>query len=600
MPASASPETTQDPRTSQSPRRAPPRQTCRSGVLRALLLLLCATTGLAATPPDTLVYTTTHIGDTLDPGATYDTDSGGAVENIYETLVTYDHRLSRPAPLLATGWTVSDDGRTYTFDLRPGVKFHSGNAMTCADAEYTIERNLVTNSAQSGNWILAESLLGTGANAATDPTVTWARIDRAAECTGAGQLVLTLPRPDATLPAKLAFVGQSVVDRTHAVAIGEWDGTATTWQNWIGRDLTDSALSRQPSGTGAYRLARRTPGQLDADAFADYWGGPPALAHVTLREVPDVAAQYRDLLAGDTDLIAGGGRFSDGRALSGQPGVTWVDDLPSVVVTGLALNVNIRNPALLGSGALDGQGVPATFFGDADVRRGFSAAFDDAQFIREGLGGAGRARTLLLPERFPGAPTDLNPPPRGPAQAEAYFRRAFDGRLWTTGFTLTLNYRAGSVPWQKAMENLKRNVEALNPRFRITLQARPWNDLSRDVAQGREAAALLSWLPDYADPDTFLTAFYDSRGYYAARSGWQDAQVDRWIAAARETTDAATRSALYTQVARAATEQAPYVVVPVSTGGYGYRGGLRGADAEAFNPMRHFVTGTFWRQLSKP
>lgn len=91
-------------------------------------LVLAMGLAWAAVPTNTLLYMESADIPTLDPGATYDTASGALVENIYETLVTYKGKsVSELQGLLATSWTISGDGKVYTFTLRKGVKFHSGN-----------------------------------------------------------------------------------------------------------------------------------------------------------------------------------------------------------------------------------------------------------------------------------------------------------------------------------------------------------------------------------------------------------------------------------------------------------------------------------------
>lgn len=84
-----------------------------------LVLLLWTSSAFAAAPKDTLVYQSSSDIPTLDPGVTYDTASGGVVENIYETLVSYSGAsLSKLEPLLATKWTISNGGKTYTTCVR--------------------------------------------------------------------------------------------------------------------------------------------------------------------------------------------------------------------------------------------------------------------------------------------------------------------------------------------------------------------------------------------------------------------------------------------------------------------------------------------------
>ena len=62
-------------------------------------------------------------------------------EQIYEGLVWLDEKL-QPSPRLAQYWTISKDGRTYVFYLRPGVKFHNGDALTSEDVKFSLERLL--------------------------------------------------------------------------------------------------------------------------------------------------------------------------------------------------------------------------------------------------------------------------------------------------------------------------------------------------------------------------------------------------------------------------------------------------------------------------
>ncbi|MEF2276667.1 ABC transporter substrate-binding protein [Deinococcus sp. YIM 134068] len=562
--------------------------------------LLLVGSALAAAPRDTLVEQTAADIPTMDPGVTYDTASGAVVENMYETLLTYrGASLTQLEPLLSTKWTISNGGRTYTFDLRRNVKFHSGNTMACADAEYTFERNLVTNSAESGNWFISESLLGTGSNANDDKTITWARIDRAVECNNAGQLVFTLPKVDPAFLAKLAYTGQSIVDRRHAIAIGEWKGTQADMMNWVGKDLTNSKLSQQPSGTGAYRFVRKDANAFLATAFDGYWGKKPAIKNVIIQKVPELAARQQAFLRGDADIIEGGGRAVDEEQIKGKPGVTWIDDLPNTTATAIFMNQNIKATGLLGSGKLDGRGIPANFFTDVNVRRGFSNAFNYGQYIQDVQNGKGKQRTVLLPDSFPGYDAEVKTYRFNAAQARTYFQRAWGGNVWKNGFVLTANYRQGSVASQTAMEILKRNIESLNPKFKVNIQAKQWSEMLESSKKGEEAMIVIGWAPDYADPDNFMYTFYSSNGYYFPRSNFKDAQVDKWLDQARQTVNAQQRNRLYSLVGNRAYEQAPYILVPAGIGYSFVRDNLVGAGKTNFNPMISFATGTFWKELSK-
>ncbi|WP_245587610.1 ABC transporter substrate-binding protein [Calidithermus chliarophilus] len=554
--------------------------------------------GLAAVPANTLLIQQSADIPTLDPGETYDTSSGQVVENIYETLLTYKGKsVAELQPLLATSWSASSDGRTYTFTLRKGVKFHSGNTFTCADAEYSLRRNLVTNNHSSGNWFLSESLLGTASNAKDDSSITWAKIAAAVSCNANGQLVLKLPKADPALLVKLAFAGNSVVDKKHAVSIGEWDGTEATWKDWVDRELTESALSQKPSGTGAYRLVRRDANTTVLQAFDGYWGGKPKLQNVIIQIVKEQATRLEALKKGDADVVETGPRPVL-EQLKGVAGLKVIDGLPNVSAAVIAMNQNIKDPAVLGSGKLDGRGIPANFFSDVNVRKGFAYSFDYARYIKEVQQGKGLQRTMAMPDTYFGYDAKLKKYTYDPKQAEAAFKKAFGGQLWSRGFVLKARYRAGSAASQTAMEILKTNIEKLNPKFKVELEPKTWSDFLKDSQEGKEAMILVSWAPDYADPDNFLYTFYASDGYYSPLMGLKDAQMDRLLEQARTTTDRAKRAALYSQVGKRAYDLAPSILVPAGQVFIVHSDKLRGI-AENYNPMFSGITGTFWKNLSK-
>ncbi|MCD0164021.1 ABC transporter substrate-binding protein, partial [Deinococcus sp. 6YEL10] len=175
-----------------------------------------------------------------------------------------------------------------------------------------------------------------------------------------------------------------------------------------------------------------------------YWGRKPALRIIIIQKVPELAARYQAFLRGDADLIEGGTREQDEMNLRGKPGVVWVEDLPNVSASALFMNQNIKSAGLLGSGKLDGKGIPATFFRDANVRRAFSYAFDYDQYIQEALQGQGKQRTMLLPDTFPGYDAKISTYTYDAAQARQYFQRAWQGQVWTNGFVMTANYRQGN------------------------------------------------------------------------------------------------------------------------------------------------------------
>ena len=192
--------------------------------------------------------------------------------------------------------------------------------------------------------------------------------------------------------------------------------------------------------------------------------------------------------------------------------------------------------------------MPTDFFKDADVRRGFVAAFDVPTYIEQVQEGKGAPRNFLLPDSFPGYDSNLEAAKFDLDLAKAAFQRAWGGQVWENGFRINVSYRAGAQAQQTAMELLKKNIEALNPKFKVNIVGKEWSELINSKNVPKEAMVLSAWAPDYADPDNFVSTFYASNGYYGPRLNANDAQLDTWIKEARGTTDTARRDELYSQI----------------------------------------------------
>ena len=77
---------------------------------------------------------------TLDPQIGYDWQNWSVIKSIFDGLMDYKPGTTELEPDLAESYSISDDGQTYTFKLRDGIKFHNGRALTAADIKYSIER----------------------------------------------------------------------------------------------------------------------------------------------------------------------------------------------------------------------------------------------------------------------------------------------------------------------------------------------------------------------------------------------------------------------------------------------------------------------------
>src|SRR3990167_8283297 len=158
-------------------------------LILVVALVLGAVPVPAAKNPDAYVYLTISDADTLDPAYSYDTASHMLVLNIYEPLFQFDRTsTSELIPLLATAVPtrenggISPDGRTYTINLRKGVKFHDGTPVTPEDVKLSIQRFILVDRAAGPSALLMEPLLCYAATRGEDGKIlpdVWKDVNRA-------------------------------------------------------------------------------------------------------------------------------------------------------------------------------------------------------------------------------------------------------------------------------------------------------------------------------------------------------------------------------------------------------------------------------------
>lgn len=582
---------------------------------RVLILVAVAAFAMVAfgqSAKDTFVWQTFGGVDTLDPAMAYDTSSGTILENVYEPLMGYKgDSASEYAPRLATGYTVSEDGKTVTYTLRKGVKFQSGNDFTCKDVAYTIKRDLVTNNPASAIWFLAQSFTGSAANAsdalgkdATDADYAkyWQMIDGAVTCPDDYTAVMHLHAADPAFVAKMAFPAAFPLDSAWAKANGAWDGTEATWRKYIGQDGHNTFLNDHASGTGAYQLVSWTPGQrVVLKANENYWGGAPAIKNVLYQIVDDQSARILALKNGDADRISLGS-VSALSQVEGLPGVKVYNrngelGWTSVTISAVSMNEAIKadnNPSI-GSGKLDGNGIPADFFTDVHVRKCFNYAFDYQAYIKQVLLGMGNTVNFLLPPSFLGYDKNVPEYTFDLEKAAAECKLAWNGELWKNGMKLVISYNTGNLARQTVGEILKSNLEYLNPKFNVEVRGIAWPDFLA-AQRAKELPVYISgWAPDYADPDNYVTTYYDgANGYYAAYEGFNNAQMNQIVRQAATETNPEARKLLYSQAAHLAYDLAPYINLPQSRPLMELRTDVKGTY---LNPM---YSGQFlWKDISK-
>ena len=569
-------------------------------------VLLVGAIAYAQAPANTYVYTQFGSPVSMDPVRAYDTSSGAIIENVYETLFTFDDpAIDQLKPGLATSYQVLNDGLTYRFQLRPDVSFHSGNTLSCKDVAWSIKYGLVTAAPEGAtSYLVGKQFLGsqqTGDDveaylAETD----WAEIDGTVTCPdGPDGLVadLNIQAPDPAFLAVLAYTAFSVIDSEWAIANGVWDGTEATFQEWIGRDLTNEFLHRNMGGTGPYRLVEWGDASVIATRFDDYWGGAPAIENVVVSYVDEEATRILALQQGDADRIELGQRASLVQ-VRGAPGITIHEDpdWSGTCVSGGVFNfaINMTDNVDVGSGQLDGNGIPADFFTDVNVRRGFAHLFDQDEFIAQVYQGAGTKLTMGLPNTFPGYNPDVPVRTLDLEEAENYFRLAWDGAVWDTGFEFTALYNAGNTAREAMLSIIKDNVEFLNPKFKMNVRSLPWADFLALQTQGKAPLFAVGWCADYADARNFINTYYDNDGFYAPRTSINLPEMQAIIDQADVILDQETRGFLYREIGVLHHDLAPMIFYPAQTEFILARDIVSGVY---FNPMR---AGEFlWKDIAK-
>jgi peptide/nickel transport system substrate-binding protein len=201
---------------------------------------------------------------TLEPHRENALSRARVTQNMYSYLVQADSDL-KIVPDLSEKWDISADGKTYTFTLRKGVKFHSGRDLTSADVKYSIERILDPATASQG----AGLLVSVGSVEAPDP----------------GTVRLQLKNPDASLLSGLASAWGGIVDKDVV-------------------DKNNGDLSKVDAGSGPFMLDQWIPDQtLKLKRFPDYYSkDQPVLDGVTFQVIPEESAIVAQLRSGNVHL----------------------------------------------------------------------------------------------------------------------------------------------------------------------------------------------------------------------------------------------------------------------------------------------------------
>ncbi len=510
--------------------------------------------------PDIFVEMTIGGPESLDPPWGYDTASGQQTTYIYETLIYWDGTKGDEfVPVLATEWELLGDGVTYRFKIREGVKFHEGGDLTPEDVEYSFERALVQDRSGGPIWMFTGPLL----DAYHSTEVTFAEIDACVEVDG-DYVVFTLVDPAWALPWLQIMCGPwaSIVDKEWCVAQGEWDGTEETWMDYNDPASGTSALWSETNGTGPWQLEDWDPGvQVKVLRFDGYWREPAPFERIITQQVEEWTARKLAFLAGDADLVYVPLTYID--ELEGIEDITIHKNLPGLFVDAFFMNFDIGADSIyIGSGALDGEGIPTDFFSDIDVRKGFNYAFDWETYIKDGMSDQGAQRGSPVVDGLSYFNPDASMYSKDLDKAEEHLRAAWGGDVWEIGFKFTLLYNTGNVGRKTACGILSENLAIINPKFRVLIQPVDWGTVMiPNLVTGLLPMYQIGWQADYPDPDNFVTPFMHSTGVFAHWQGYSNPEVDALIVEGRFELDPAAREDIYYEIQEFYYEDAPGIML---------------------------------------
>lgn len=538
----------------------------RSGLLFLLAALLPAGSARAAEDATSLRYALPADIDSLDPHWAYDAVSLFVTDQIYETLIdfagaatdAYEPRLAAVVPTRENGF-LSADGLTYAFPLRRGVKFHDGTPMTPEDVRYSLLRFMLLDRANGPSGLLLGPLTGLRSTSDLPPEQVWALADKAVRVEG-GALLLRLQRPFSPLLSTLANFAP-VVSQKHVAAAGGWDGAAETWTRYRDPAKERSALHARANGTGPFKLMKwdRKAGAV-LSRHEGYWRAPAKLASVVLRVSSDARERILLLERGEIDLAPIERRYLP--RVAAAPGVVVQDGLPELEAQSVILlneAVESKDNPWLGSGRLDGKGLPPDFLADPDIRRGLSLAFDYDRFIAEGFQGQGERSRGPIPKGVWARHERMPLPAASTEAAKAAFQRALKGEAWARGFRLPVAYAESRGDWRLACRILKDRVESLNPLFAVDCRPIPQSQLLDEFRARRLPAFVYRWVLDYPDPHNAVEPFLHSKGYFASLLSYSNPRVDKLVEDAAAEPDTTKRKSQYFELQLQASIDVPAI-----------------------------------------
>lgn len=478
----------------------------------------CGSHRTAKAPADNILRVSMETSPvSFDGGVIQDVDTAQLLQQVYEGLVQISPE-NKLVPCLAESWTVSADGKTYTFHLRPGVKFQNGQPVTADDVAYSLARPL-------------RPALG------SPVALTYLGNIVGAQAVAAGKAQ--------------SLAGVKVLD-AHAVSVSivqpqpYWIDTLTYPTAWIVCKSAVSALGDRRIGaddlmqglaTGPFRLTGyQQDHEVDLAANNSYWAGAPKIAGQKHLIVKDAGTRHALFVSGQLDIM-GGEEFGDLRADKTNP--TLKNDIqitPTASTMYLNCNENVYAP-----------------FKDVRVRQALAYATDKEKIRQRATEGAWTIANTLLPPGIFGSDPNYKGMPFDLAKAKTLLAQA--GYPGGKGLPpLRIYYNEKTVYTRTTVDLLRQMYQAIG----VTVQAQPmeWGALLSAINKNNTVpSSCLAWVADYLDPQDFYSLLLTSSSP-ENHNGYKNPQLDALCAQADIEPDHEKRILLYQKIGVIATEDA--------------------------------------------
>ncbi|MDR5813176.1 ABC transporter substrate-binding protein [Caballeronia sp. LZ033] len=497
----------------------------------------------AATPKDMFVMATLLDEFTsLDPGEIYELVPEEYVANTYDRLVRVD--LKDPSKFngdVAESWTVSPDGLTFTFKLRPGLKFHSGNPLTADDVAWSIQRTALLDKGA------AAVLAGIGLTKAN-------ALQNVKKLDDATVSVTTDRRYAPTFVLNvLGSWPASVVDRklleTHAK----------------GNDYGNEWLKTNEAGSGAYKLVKWTANDSIVLQRFEGYRVPLAMKRIVLRHVTEAASQR--LMIQNADIDVARDLSPDDLDTLSKSGVIKATAVPQATL--MYLGLNNKNPNLA----------------KPEVWEAMKWLIDYQGIQKNVIRTTYKVHETFLPEGFLGALNE-NPYHQDVAKAKALLAKAG----LANGFTVKMDVR-NDYPYSEIAQAVQANLALAN----IKVQLVP-SDNKQTLGRYRARAHDIyigEWSADYIDPHSNAQGFVwnpdnsDASSYkmLAWRNAWDIPQLTKETDAALAESDTKKRAQLYEKMQREVLAKSPFVIMFQKVSQVAARPGVTGLEVGPINDL---------------